>query len=158
MPVNSEEVMKKIEATIKPYTLDEVKDCLSEAGVQGMTVSEVRGFGGPKGIRRYRGAEFAVDLHPMVKLEIVVADEQVASVARTIEKAARTGQVDDGRISVTPVHDAIRIRTGEHGLSAIEHSTPEASAELAQVAESHAAHVGAMVRKGQPADLAPAPR
>jgi nitrogen regulatory protein P-II 1 len=137
--------MRKIEATIRPYKLDEVKDCLSEAGVQGITVSEVKGYGALKGTSHYRGVRYVVDLHPMVKLEIVVPDAQVADLVRNIEKAARTGRVGDGRIFVTPVLDAVRIRTGEHGSSTIELSTTPREDDLAQAPQSHPRHIGRRV-------------
>ena len=112
--------MKKIEAIIKPFKLDEVKESLSAVGVQGITVSEVKGFGRQKGhTELYRGAEYVVDFLPKVKLEIIVRDEQVADVVETIEKAAKTGRIGDGKIFVLPVDEVIRIRTGEKGEDAI---------------------------------------
>jgi len=112
--------MKKVEAIIKPFKLDEVKESLSSIGVQGMTVSEVKGFGRQKGhTELYRGAEYVVDFLPKVKLEIIVRDEQVAEVVETIEKAAKTGRIGDGKIFISAVEDAIRIRTGETGSNAI---------------------------------------
>ena len=112
--------MKKIEAIIKPFKLDEVKESLSAIGVQGLTVTEVKGFGRQKGhTELYRGAEYVVDFLPKVKLEIIVRDEQVAEVADTIEKAAKTGRIGDGKIFVLPVDEIIRIRTGERGGAAI---------------------------------------
>lgn len=112
--------MKKIEAIIKPFKLDEVKDALSKVGVQGLTASEVRGFGRQKGHTEvYRGAEYQVDFVPKVKIEIVVPDERVEAVVSTIQEAAKTGQIGDGKIFVFPADDAVRIRTGERGPDAL---------------------------------------
>jgi len=112
--------MKKIEAVIKPFKLDEVKAALSQVGVQGLTVSEVRGFGRQKGHKeQYRGAEYTVDLVPKVKIEVVVADGAVTSVVEAITRAARTGEIGDGKIFVSNLEEAIRIRTGEKGESAV---------------------------------------
>jgi nitrogen regulatory protein P-II 1 len=112
--------MKQIEAIIKPFKLDEVKEALSAVGVQGITASEVKGFGRQKGhTELYRGAEYVVDFLPKVRLEIIVRDDQVASVVATIEKAAKTGRIGDGKIFVTPVEEVVRIRTGERGDNAI---------------------------------------
>jgi len=112
--------MKKIEAVIKPFKLDEVKERLSEIGVEGMTVSEVKGFGRSGGKREiYRGAEYIVDFVPKVKLEIIVRDEQVHEVIDAVLEAAKTGKVGDGKIFVTPVEEVVRIRTGERGASAL---------------------------------------
>jgi len=112
--------MKKIEAIIKPFKLDTVKNALSEVGIRGLTASEVRGFGRQKGHTEiYRGAEYQVDFVPKVKLDILVADEQVDVVVATIQEAARTGQIGDGKIFILPVDDAVRIRTGEHGPDAL---------------------------------------
>lgn len=112
--------MKKIEAIIRHFKLEEVKDALTNVGVQGMTVSEVRGFGRQKGHKEhYRGAEYAVDFLPKVKMEIVVSDEQAREVIDTILRTARTGQIGDGKIFVTNLEDLIRIRTGESGESAL---------------------------------------
>jgi nitrogen regulatory protein P-II 1 len=112
--------MKKVEAIIKPFKLDEVKEGLSAIGVQGLTVSEVKGFGRQKGhTELYRGAEYVVDFLPKVKLEVIVRDEQVAEVIDAIEKAARTGRIGDGKIFVVPVEEVIRIRTGERGGNAV---------------------------------------
>jgi nitrogen regulatory protein P-II 1 len=112
--------MKKVEAIIKPFKLDEVKEGLSAIGVQGLTVSEVKGFGRQKGhTELYRGAEYVVDFLPKVKLEVIVRDEQVAEVIDAIEKAARTGRIGDGKIFVVPIEEVIRIRTGERGGNAI---------------------------------------
>jgi nitrogen regulatory protein PII len=112
--------MKKIEAVIKPFKLDEVKDALNAIGVQGITVSEVKGFGRQKGhTELYRGAEYVVDFLPKVKLEIICADALVQKIISTIETTAKTGRIGDGKIFVTPVEDVIRIRTGERGEAAI---------------------------------------
>ena len=112
--------MKKVEAIIKPFKLDEVKDALNDVGIEGITVSEVKGFGRQKGhTELYRGAEYVVDFLPKVKLEIVVADELVEAVIEAIIGAARTGRIGDGRIFVVPIEDAVRIRTGERGEDAI---------------------------------------
>ncbi len=112
--------MKLIEAIIKPFKLDEVKDALNEIGVMGITVSEVKGFGRQKGhTELYRGAEYVVDFIPKVKLEIVVPDEMVAKVLETIETAAKTGRIGDGKIFVLPLEEAVRIRTGEKGNEAL---------------------------------------
>ena len=108
--------MKKIEAIIRTFKLEEVKDALSEIGVQGMTVSEVRGFGRQKGHKeQYRGAEYTVDFLPKAKMEIVVGDDQAEKVIETILQSARTGQIGDGKIFVTTLDQMIRIRTGEKG-------------------------------------------
>jgi len=112
--------MKKVEAIIKPFKLDEVKEALSSIGVQGHTVSEVKGFGRQKGhTELYRGAEYVVDFLPKVKLEIIVADEMAAQVVETIERAARTGRIGDGKIFVMPMEEVVRIRTGERGANAL---------------------------------------
>lgn len=112
--------MKKIEAVIKPFKLDEVKEALARQGVQGMTVSEVKGFGRQKGhTELYRGAEYVVDFLPKIKIEILVADDMAARLVDVIEQTARTGRIGDGKIFVLPVEDVIRIRTGEHGVDAI---------------------------------------
>jgi nitrogen regulatory protein P-II 1 len=112
--------MKKVEAIIKPFKLDEVKEALSAVGVQGITVSEVKGFGRQKGhTELYRGAEYVVDFLPKVKLEIIVKDEMVTQVVETIMKAAKTGRIGDGKIFVLPVEEVVRIRTGERGADAI---------------------------------------
>jgi len=112
--------MKKIEAIIKPFKLDEVKDALGEVGVQGMTVSEVKGFGRTGGKKEvYRGSAYVVDFVPKVKLEVVVADSQVGQVLESIEKSAKTGRIGDGKIFVVPVEEAVRIRTGERGEDAV---------------------------------------
>ena len=113
-------IMKKIEAIIKPFKLEEVKDALMEVGVQGMTVTEVRGFGRQKGQKeQYRGAEYTVDFLPKVKMEVVVAEDQVKTVVETIVRTARTGQIGDGKIFVTDLDEIVRIRTGESGAEAI---------------------------------------
>lgn len=112
--------MKLIEAIIKPFKLDEVKDALAEIGVEGITVSEVKGFGRQKGhTELYRGAEYVVDFIPKVKLEVAVADELVARVVETIEASAKTGRIGDGKIFILPLDEAVRIRTGEKGADAI---------------------------------------
>ncbi len=112
--------MKKIEAVIKPFKLDEVKDALNSIGIQGITVTEVKGFGRQKGhTELYRGAEYVVDFLPKVKLEIIAADTLVSKIIETIEAAAKTGRIGDGKIFVTPVEEVVRIRTGERGESAI---------------------------------------
>jgi nitrogen regulatory protein P-II 1 len=112
--------MKKIEAIIKPFKLDEVKDALSEVGVQGMTVTEVKGFGRTGGKKEvYRGSAYVVDFVPKVKIEIVVPDELVHDVLDAIEKSAKTGRIGDGKIFVSPIEEAVRIRTGERGKEAI---------------------------------------
>jgi nitrogen regulatory protein P-II 1 len=112
--------MKKIEAIIRHFKLEDVKNALTEKGVQGMTVSEIRGFGRQKGHKEmYRGAEYTVDFVPKVKVEIVVADDLADSAIQTIIKAARTGNVGDGKIFVTSLAEVVRIRTGEKGESAI---------------------------------------
>tara|TARA_R110000850_G_scaffold87602_6_gene188285 strand:+ start:3032 stop:3463 length:432 start_codon:yes stop_codon:yes gene_type:complete len=113
-------LMKKIEAIIKPFKLEEVKEALTEAGVHGMTVSEVKGFGRQKGHTEiYRGSEYTVDFLPKVKLEIVVEDGDAGSVVETIVKAASTNKIGDGKVFVSSIEDAIRIRTGERGEDAI---------------------------------------
>jgi nitrogen regulatory protein P-II 1 len=112
--------MKKIEAIIKPFKLDEVKEALQEAGVQGITVLEAKGFGRQKGhTELYRGAEYVVDFLPKVKIEIVVSSERLEAAVEAIQKAARTGRIGDGKIFVLDVQEAIRIRTGETGADAI---------------------------------------
>jgi nitrogen regulatory protein P-II 1 len=112
--------MKKVEAIIKPFKLDEVKEALSEIGVHGMTVTEVKGFGRTGGKKEvYRGSAYVVDFVPKVKLEIIVAEENVHQVTNTITEAARTGRIGDGKIFVTSVDEVIRIRTGETGEDAI---------------------------------------
>ncbi len=112
--------MKLIEAIIKPFKLDEVKDALNGVGVMGITVSEVKGFGRQKGhTELYRGAEYVVDFIPKVKLQIAVPDDLVAKVLETIENAAKTGRIGDGKIFVMPLEEAIRIRTGEKGNEAL---------------------------------------
>ena len=112
--------MKKVDAIVKPFKLDEVKDKLNEIGVQGITVTEVKGFGRQKGhTELYRGAEYVVDFLPKVKMEIVVADAQADEVIETIMKTAQTGRIGDGKIFVTDLVDVIRIRTGERREEAI---------------------------------------
>jgi len=112
--------MKKIEAIIKPFKLDDVREALSEIGIQGITVSEVKGFGRQKGhTELYRGAEYRVDFLPKVKLETVVSDEQVENVVNAIRESANTGKIGDGKIFVLPIEQAVRIRTGESGNDAL---------------------------------------
>jgi nitrogen regulatory protein P-II 1 len=112
--------MKKVEAIIKPFKLDEVKDALSEVGVQGMTVTEVKGFGRTGGKKEvYRGSAYVVDFVPKVKLEIVVSDDLAHSVIDAIEKSAKTGRIGDGKIFVSTIDEAVRIRTGEKGDEAV---------------------------------------
>jgi len=112
--------MKKIEAIIKPFKLDEVKNALTKIGVQGMTVTEVNGFGRQKGhTESYRGTEYAIDFLPKSKIELIVTDELVTQVIETIERAAKTGKIGDGKIFLSPVEEVIRIRTSERGRDAI---------------------------------------
>jgi nitrogen regulatory protein P-II 1 len=112
--------MKKIEAVIKPFKLDEVKEALQELGVQGMTVLEAKGYGRQKGhTELYRGAEYVVDFLPKIKIEVVVGDDQLAGALEAIQNAARTGRIGDGKIFVSEIADVIRIRTGESGSLAI---------------------------------------
>ncbi len=112
--------MRKIEAIIKPFKLDEVKESLNAIGVQGITVSEVKGFGRQKGhTELYRGAEYVVDFLPKIKVEVVVGDDLVEKVTEAIQSAANTGRIGDGKIFVMPVEEAIRIRTGERGADAV---------------------------------------
>ncbi len=112
--------MKKIEAIIKPFKLDEVKEALQEVGVQGITVTEAKGFGRQKGhTELYRGAEYVVDFLPKVKIEIVVSEARLEASVDAIQKAARTGRIGDGKIFILNVEEAIRIRTGETGADAI---------------------------------------
>ena len=112
--------MKKIEAIIKPFKLEEVKDALSEIGIEGMTVSEVKGFGRQKGHTEiYRGSEYTVDFLPKIKVETVVADSQKDAAVEAIIKAAKTGKIGDGKVFVSPVEQAVRIRTDEKGDAAV---------------------------------------
>ena len=112
--------MKKIEAIIKPFKLDEVKEALQDVGVQGITVTEAKGFGRQKGhTELYRGAEYVVDFLPKIKVEVVVADDQLSPALEAIQAAARTGRIGDGKIFVSSIDEAIRIRTGERGADAI---------------------------------------
>ncbi|MGB0679376.1 MAG: P-II family nitrogen regulator [Polyangiales bacterium] len=112
--------MKKVEAIIKPFKLDEVKDALAEVGVKGMTVTEVKGFGRTGGKREvYRGSAYVVDFVPKLKLEIVVAEAIVADVIEAVERTARTGRIGDGKIFVSDISEAVRVRTGERGEDAI---------------------------------------
>jgi nitrogen regulatory protein PII len=112
--------MKMIKAVIKPFKLDEVRDALTAVGVEGMTVAEVRGFGRQKGhTELYRGAEYVVDMLPKIEIEVVVPDARAETVVEAIRKAANTGRIGDGKIFVSPILDAIRIRTGERGEEAL---------------------------------------
>jgi len=112
--------MKKIEAIIKPHKFEEVQEALREAGVLGMTVTEVKGFGRQRGHTEiYRGSEYTVDFLPKTKLEILVSDEQLSSVVAVISEAAKTGKIGDGKIFVSEIRDAVRIRTGERGMDAL---------------------------------------
>jgi nitrogen regulatory protein P-II 1 len=112
--------MKKIEAIIKPFKLDEVKEALQELGVQGMTVLEAKGYGRQKGhTELYRGAEYVVDFLPKIKVEVVIADDQLQAVLEVIQTAARTGRIGDGKIFVSDIAQVVRIRTGESGAAAI---------------------------------------
>ncbi|WP_029918401.1 P-II family nitrogen regulator [Pelobacter seleniigenes] len=112
--------MRKVEAIIKPFKLDEVKEALNEIGIQGITVSEVKGFGRQKGhTELYRGAEYVVDFIPKIKMEIIVSDDLVAQVVDTIAESAKTGRIGDGKIFVTSIEDVVRIRTGERGEDAL---------------------------------------
>ena len=112
--------MKMLTAVIKPFKADEVRDALAQVGVQGMTITEVKGFGRQKGhTELYRGAEYVVDFLPKLKLEIVVADDQAEKVVLALQESCQTGKIGDGKIFVLPVEDAVRIRTGEHGDEAV---------------------------------------
>ena len=112
--------MKKIEAIIKPFKLDDVKETLNEIGIQGMTIVEVKGYGRQKGHKEiYRGAEYVVDFIPKIKIELVVSEDNIDKVVDSITKAANTGKIGDGKIFVLPVEEAIRVRTGERGEDAI---------------------------------------
>ena len=112
--------MKKIEAVIKPFKLDEVKEALQELGVQGMTVLEAKGYGRQKGhTELYRGAEYVVDFLPKIKIEVVIADDQLDAALEAIQSAARTGRIGDGKIFVSEITEVVRIRTGETGATAI---------------------------------------
>jgi len=112
--------MKMVEAIIKPFKLDAIKDALAQAGIQGMTITEVKGFGRQKGhTELYRGAEYSVDLLPKVKIQVMVSDDVAAKVVEVIADAARTGKIGDGKIFVLPAEEVIRIRTGEKGTDAI---------------------------------------
>jgi nitrogen regulatory protein P-II 1 len=112
--------MKKIEAIIKPFRLEEVKDALTKIGIQGMTISEVKGFGRQKGhTELYRGAEYSIDFVPKCQIELIVTDEILSQVIETIVRTAKTGKIGDGKIFVSPVDEVIRIRTGERGKDAI---------------------------------------
>jgi len=112
--------MKQVEAIIKPFQLEEVKEALTKLGVEGMTVSEVKGFGRQKGhTNLYRGAEYSVDFLPKVKIQVLVSDEKAVQVVEAIARGARTGKIGDGKIFITRVEEIIRIRTGEKGVDAI---------------------------------------
>ena len=112
--------MKKVEAVIKPFKLEEVKDALTSIGISGITISEVKGFGRQKGhTELYRGAEYTIDFIPKIKLEVVVPEELVEKTVEAIQESARTGKIGDGKIFVIPVEEAVRIRTGERGKNAI---------------------------------------
>lgn len=112
--------MKKIEAVIKPFKLDDVKEKLTEMGIRGITISEVKGFGRQKGhTELYRGAEYVIDFIPKIKIEVVVSDEMVAQAVEVIGEAAKTGRIGDGKIFVMPIDEVIRIRTGETGENAL---------------------------------------
>jgi len=112
--------MKKIEAIIKPFKLDDVKDALGKLGIHGMTIQEVKGFGRQRGhTELYRGAEYVVDFLPKVKIDILVGDDQVDAVVATVQEAAHTGRIGDGKVFITPVEEAVRIRTGERGAAAL---------------------------------------
>lgn len=112
--------MKLIQAIIKPFKMDEVKDALNEIGIEGITISEVKGFGRQKGhTELYRGAEYVVDFIPKIKMEIAISDDQVTKVVETIQNAGKTGRIGDGKIFIIPLEEAIRIRTGETGSDAI---------------------------------------
>ena len=112
--------MKKIEAIVKPFKLEDVKDALGEAGITGMTVTEVKGFGRQKGHTEiYRGSEYTVDFLPKLKLEVVLDDEQIDAAVSAIVKAAKTGKIGDGKVFVSPIEEAVRIRTEEKGAKAV---------------------------------------
>lgn len=112
--------MKKIEAIIKPFKLDEVKEALNEIGIKGMTITEVKGYGRQKGHKEiYRGAEYVVDFIPKIKIEIIVSADQANQVVETIRKSANTGKLGDGKIFITAIEGAVRVRTGETGKDAI---------------------------------------
>ena len=112
--------MRKVEAVIKPFKLEEVKEALAEVGIEGMTVTEVKGFGRQKGQTEiYRGSEYVVDFLPKIKIELVVTDDKVSDAVQTIVKSARTGKIGDGKIFVLPIEDAIRIRTAERAEAAV---------------------------------------
>ena len=113
--------MKKVEAVIKPFKLDDVKESLNEIGILGMTISEVKGYGRQKGHKEiYRGAEYVVDFIPKIKIEIVVESERAEKIVETLQRSANTGKIGDGKIFVLPVEEAIRVRTGEKGTEAIQ--------------------------------------
>ncbi|MBA4372643.1 MAG: transcriptional regulator [Thermodesulfovibrio sp.] len=112
--------MKKVEAIIKPFKLDDVRDALARLGIQGMTITEVKGFGRQKGhTELYRGAEYVVDFIPKIKIEMIISDDLLLDTVRTIQEQAKTGKIGDGKIFVFPVEDSVRIRTGQRGEDAI---------------------------------------
>ena len=112
--------MKKVEAIVKPFKVDDIKHALNKIGIQGMTVTEVKGFGRQKGHTEvYRGAEYKIDFLPKTKIEVIVTDERVNQVTETIQAAAKTGKIGDGKIFLSPVEEVIRIRTGERGKDAV---------------------------------------
>lgn len=112
--------MKKIEAIIKPFKLDDVKEALNEIGIQGMTISEVKGYGRQKGHKEiYRGAEYVVDFIPKIKIDIIIASEMADQVVDVIQRAANTGKIGDGKIFVSPIDQVVRVRTGEKGKDAV---------------------------------------
>jgi nitrogen regulatory protein P-II 1 len=120
-PQEERSTVRKIEAIIKPFKLEEVKDALADIGIQGLTVTEVKGFGRQKGHKElYRGAEYVVEFLPKVKLEVVVTDEKVQDVVDAVVKAASTGRIGDGKIFVSPMENTVRIRTGESGDTALQ--------------------------------------
>jgi nitrogen regulatory protein P-II 1 len=117
---DEDDVMKKIEAIIKPFKLEEVREALGEVGVEGMTVSEVKGFGRQKGHTEiYRGSEYTVDFLPKIKIEVVLSDDRVEDAVEAIVNAARTGKIGDGKVFVTPVEEIVRIRTGDRAENAL---------------------------------------
>jgi nitrogen regulatory protein P-II 1 len=119
-PGNQRQIMRKIEAIIKPFKLEEVKEALSEVGIEGMTVTEVKGFGRQKGKTEiYRGSEYVVDFLPKIKIEVVISDDKADEAVKAIVASARTGKIGDGKIFVLPVEEAVRIRTGERAEAAV---------------------------------------
>ncbi len=120
LKISGKEIMKKIEAIIKPFKLDEVKEALHEVGIQGITVIEAKGFGRQKGhTELYRGAEYVVDFLPKVKIEVVIEDSMLDTVVEAVQNAAKTGRIGDGKIFISSIDEAIRIRTGEKGGEAV---------------------------------------